>query len=131
VRLLCLFSTHNIWDSGNSGWKRYTPCRPCESIEIDVLFYRHNWGEPCLTQTSILKWCNNFVCGLRLHWKLFAQSTSHIGKVTVARNEFGIQHRLTLKINQFIFIKHFEKTNPCPDKIHMFSYVLQNYFQVF
>ena len=24
VRLVCLCSTHNIWDSGKSGWKRYS-----------------------------------------------------------------------------------------------------------
>ena len=81
--------------------------------------------------TSILKRCNNFICGLRLPWKLFAQSASQFGKDTVARYEFGIKYWLTSKINQFILMKHFERTSPCPDKLHMFSYVLQNYFQVF
>ena len=41
-----------------------------------------------------------------------------------------MKHSLTLEINQFIFKKQFEKTIPCPDKIHTFSYVFQNYLQV-
>jgi len=36
-----------------------------------------------------------------------------------------------LKINQFIFKKQLEKTSPWTDKIHTFSCVFQNYFQVF
>jgi len=38
----------------------------------------------------------NFKCALRQRWKLFAQSTPKFGKITVARYEFGIKHRLTL-----------------------------------
>jgi len=78
-----------------------------------------------------LKRYNNFTCALRQRRKLFAQSTPKLRKVTVARFEFGMKHSLTLKINQIIFKKQFEKTIPWPDKIHTFSYVFQNYFQVF
>ena len=100
---------------------------PQESVEIDDLFYGHHWEEPWLTQISILKRYNNFKCALRHPWKLFAQSTTKFGKVTVARYEFGIKHCLTLKINQFIFIKHFENTNSCHDKNYTFNYMFQNY----
>jgi len=63
--------------------------------------------------------------------KLFTQSTPKFRKVSVARFEFGIKHSLTLKINQIIFEKQFEKTRPWPDKNHMFSYVFQNYKTIF
>ena len=36
--------------------KEIFSCHPWwESIEINVLFYVHHWGEPCLTQISIWK----------------------------------------------------------------------------
>ena len=104
-------------------------CHLWESIEITVSFY--GFWEPCLTQIGILQRYNNFKCVLRQHRKLFGQSTPKFRKFTVARFEFGIKHWLTLKINQFIFKKQFEKTSPWPDKIHTFSHVFQNYFQVF
>jgi len=101
-----------------------------EPIEIDVWFYGHHW-EPCHTQISLLKRYNNFKRALQQRRKLFAQSTPNFRKFTVEIYEFGIKHWLTLKINQFIFKKQFEKTSPYPDKIHTFSYVFENYFQVF
>jgi len=33
--------------------KELLSCHLRESIEIDFLFYRHHWSEPCLTQISI------------------------------------------------------------------------------
>ena len=70
----------------------YVSCHPWEPIKIDVLFYSHHWGEPCLTLKSILKRYNNFKCALQQHWKLFAQSTPKSAKVTMAKYEFGIKH---------------------------------------
>ena len=104
-------------------------CHLRESIEIAVSFYGF-WGEPCLTQISILK-RYNFKCALRQRRKLFAQSTPKFRKLAVARFEFVIKYWLTLKTNQFICTKQFEKTSLWPDKIHQFSYVFQSYFQVF
>jgi len=110
--------------------KEILSCHSWKSIEIDGLFYGHHWGEPCLTQLSILKGYNNFKCALWQRWKLSAQSTLKCGKVTAARYEFGTNHCLvdiiTLKINHS-FTKHFENTRSCSDKIYMF----QNYFQIF
>jgi len=105
-------------------------CHLWESIEIPVSFYAF-WGESCFTQISILKRYNNFKCAFRQHRKLFTQSTPKFRKVTVTRYEFGIKHWLTLKINQFIFKRQLEKASLCPDKIHTFSYMFQNYFQGF
>ena len=101
-----------------------------ESIDIAVSFYGF-WGEPCLTQISILKRYNNFKCALWQRRKRFAQSTPKFRKVTVARFEFAVKYWLTLKINQFIYKNQFEKTSLWPDKNHPFSYVFQSYFQVF
>jgi len=53
---------------------------------------------------------------------------TEIWKVTVASYQFGTKHCSTLKINQLIFIKQFENTSPCPDKIYTFSYMFQNFF---
>ena len=80
-----------------------------------------------------LKLYNNFRCVLRRRWKLFAQSTPKFGKVTVITYDFGIRHcsRLKIKINQFIFMKHFEKTSTCPYKINTFCCMLQSNFQIF
>jgi len=35
--------------------KELLSCHLWESTEIDFLFYRHHWEEPCLIQISILK----------------------------------------------------------------------------
>ena len=67
---------------------------------------------------------------LKMHRKLFAHSTQKFGIVAVARYEFE-KVCSTLKINQFSFLMHFEKTIPCPDKIYTFSYMSKNYFQIF
>jgi len=123
--LLCLFSVHNISDSGYSGWQEIFPCQPWESIDNDASFHGC-WGEPCLIQLSILNRYDNFKCTLRQGRKLFAQSTSEFRRVTAARYECGIKHWLTLTINQFIFKKHFERTSPFPAKFHTFSFMLQN-----
>jgi len=54
VRPLSLFSTHNIRDSGNSGWKRYSYV--ILGNQSRSIFCGHHW-EPCLTlaQISTLK----------------------------------------------------------------------------
>jgi len=77
----------------------------------------------------ILKRYNNFKCAVRQRETLFAQSIQKFGKVTVARYEFGVKHRLTLEINQVIFIKNFENTSPCLDKIYTFSQILKAFFK--
>jgi len=99
-------------------------CHLWESIEITVSFYGF-WGEPCLTQVSILKRYNNFKYALRQRRKLFAQSTPKFRKVAIARFEFGIKHWLTLKINQFIY----ERKSTWPDKIHTFDTCFKNIFK--
>ena len=96
------------------------------SIEIDVLFHGHHWGEPCLAQKSILKSYNNFKCTLWQCWKLFAQSTLKFGKVTVAKYKFGIKHT-DIEDQSLQFYKAL-KMSPCPDKIYTFSYMFKNYF---
>ena len=110
-------------------------CHPWKTTEIDILFYGHHSGEPCFTQISILKRYNNFICAIWQRWKLFVRSTPKLWNVTAARFEFGIQLNLfdiiTLKINQFIFIKHFEKTSPCDDKIYKFNCMFRNCFRIF
>jgi len=53
------------------------------------------------------------------------------GKVTVATHECLWNKALSFKMNQFILMKHSVKLSSCPDKIHMFSYLFQIYFQVF
>ena len=96
----------------------------------DLHSFKYATFEPCLLQIRILKRYNNFKCALLQRWKSFAQSTQIFGNVTVARYEFGIKFCLTLKINQPIFIKHFDKKCQWPAKICTFSYKFQNYFQV-
>jgi len=44
--------------------------------------------ENLASHRSVLKMYYNFKCALRQRWKLFAQSTSKLGKVTVATYEF-------------------------------------------
>ena len=114
--VLLFFSPHNVWDPRNSGWKRNCQVIPEKQFVIDILFHRYLWGEPYLLQIGILKRYNNFKCALRQRCKLFAQSTQTFGNVTVARYEFGIKFCLTLKVNQPIFIKYFDKKCQWPDK---------------
>ena len=83
VRPFCLFSTHNSWDSGNSSWKR------CSHIilgnELRSMFcYMVIIEENLVSHISILKRYNNFKFALQQRWKLFAQSTPKLRKVTVA-----------------------------------------------
>jgi len=73
-----------------------------------------------------LKRYSDFKCADRQHRNCFSQSTSKFEKVTIARYEFGIKHCLTLKINQFIFIRRFENMSPCPDKL--FSNILEGLY---
>jgi len=40
-----------------------------------------------------------------------------------------MKHCFTLKINQFIFLKHFDKMSLSPDNIYTFYYMFQNYYQ--
>jgi len=85
VRLFCLFSMHNVRDWSEQWLKKILSCHLWEAIEIDVLFYGHHWGEPCLTQISILKRYHDFKCMHQQLWKLFTQSTPKFRKVTAAR----------------------------------------------
>ena len=79
--------------------KEIFACLSWELMEINVLFYGHHWGRPCLTQISILKKCNNVKCARRQRWKLLARSTQKLRNVTIARYEFEIKYCLALKIN--------------------------------
>jgi len=54
VRLLCLFSTHDIWYSGNSGWKRCSPIIHGNYSRSMFCFHGHHW-EPCLTHNYFEK----------------------------------------------------------------------------
>ena len=130
VRLFSFFSMHNIWDSGNSGRQRYSSLRTSRD-RVFVIWSSLRRTLPRIDTYCILKKYNNFKCALQQRWKLFAKSTPRFWKVTVAKWEYGIKHCLTLKINQFIFTKHFEKTSLCLDKIYTFSYMFQNSFQIF
>jgi len=69
---------------------------------------------------------NDFKCALRQHRKFFANSTPNFGKVTVARYEFEMKHCLTLKINQYIFIRRFENMSPCSAKL--ISNILEGFY---
>ena len=129
MRLLCLFSTHSIWGLGNRGWKRYSRVY-LGNQSRSIYCFGHHREEPCLTQISSLKRYNSFKCASTA-LETLRPTTPKFRKVTVARYEFEMKHCLTLEINRFILIKHFGKTSPCPDKTHTFSYMFQNYFQIF
>jgi len=62
VRHLCLFPTHNIWDSVNSGWKWYSHVNlgnQSRSMRFSAtmanLFCGHHWREACLTHKHFVK----------------------------------------------------------------------------
>ena len=126
VRCLCLFSTQNIWHSGNSGWKRQATLMSSLGINRDRCFVLWSFRRT-LPHTDKVFSKGIITSIVRFDSVEHSSPKPHqnLQKVTVARYEFGIKHCLTLKINQLIFIKHVEKTNPYPDKIHVFSYLFE------
>ena len=91
-----LFSTHNIWDSGNSGWQRCSYVNLGNLSRSMVYFMVITEKNPA-SHISILKRYNNFKCALRQRWKLFIQSTPKCGWSQL-QDDIVIKHCLTLKI---------------------------------
>ena len=97
MRLLCSFSTHIIWDSGNSRWKRY--CHTWESVEINILFYGLYCVEFCLAQISILKRCNSEISKARFSSVGKPSPNPHLNLKKSQLQHMNLEHCLTLKID--------------------------------
>ena len=129
MRILCLLSALISEILGTVVERDTVSCHPWKLIEIDVLFYGHHWGEPGLTQISILNRYNNFKCALRQRWKLRPIHTkiwqSHSCKTWIWKTAL-----FNTEDQSIHFYKTFENS-PSPDKTYTFSFVFRNCFQVF